>query len=162
MIRRSVLFAAILLGLAATSPAPAQQPDAPRDGLVTRASAHDMRGTLDRFTAAVRETNWVVFTEIDHAAAARAVGMALPGRTVVLFGNPRAGTPAMQANPTLALDLPMRALVWEDARGHVHLTRSSGADIAARVFARHGVTVPPQGQADTERLLEGLARKATE
>ncbi len=132
--RAASLAAGAALALAA---APATAQDA---GLVTRPSAHSVRATLDRFAAGVREANWVVFAEIDHAAAAQAAGMTLAPRTVVLFGNPRAGTPGMAANPTLAIDLPMRVLVWQDAEGRTQVTRSTGEDLAARVFARHGVT----------------------
>jgi uncharacterized protein (DUF302 family) len=148
---------AALLGLAFILPAAAQPA-----GLVTQPSAHSPRITLDRFAQAVREAGWVVFTEIDHAAAAAAVPMPLRPRTVIVFGNPRAGTPAMQGKPTLALDLPMRALVWEDDQGRVFLTRSSGEDIAARVFARHGIAQDAAAQAGTEAFLAGLARRATE
>jgi len=151
------LFAALCLTLALTGPAAAQ--DA---GLVTRASAHDPRTTLDRFAAAVREAGWVVFNEVDHAAAAQAIGMALRPRTVVLFGNPRTGTPAMAANPTLAIDLPMRVLVWQDNSGVTQVTRSTGQDLASRVFARHGVIVPLQAQLATDAFLDGLVRKAAE
>ncbi|WP_170984928.1 DUF302 domain-containing protein [Roseomonas sp. AR75] len=129
-------------------------------GLVTLPSAHAVRPTLDRFATAVRQEGWVVFGEVDHAAAARQAGLTLPARTVVLFGNPRAGTGAMAQQPTLALDLPMRVLVWEDAAGRVFVTRSTGADIARRVFARHGITVPPDQQAMTEALLDRLVRQA--
>lgn len=157
MRRRTIFLGAALTILAPSLPANAQQA-----GLVTRPSAHGTRATLDRFTAAVREAGWVVFTEVDHAAAARDVGMALRARTVVLFGNPRAGTPGMAANPTLAIDLPMRVLVWEDDQGRTFVTRSTGADIAERVFARHGVTIPPEGQRNTEAFTETLVRKAAE
>ena len=88
--------------------------------------------------------------------------MALPPRTDVLFGNPRAGTLAMAAYPTLAIDLPMRVLVWQDEQGRVFITRSTGADIAQRVYARHGIAIPASGQSETEAFLDGLARKATE
>lgn len=156
--RRAVLAAAAVLAIALPAlPALAQQ-----GGMVTRPSAHDVRTTLDRFAAAVREAGWVVFTEIDHAAAARAVGMTLRPRTVVFFGNPRAGTPGMAAQPTLALDLPMRVLVWQDNDGRTQVTRSTGEDIAERVFARHGVTIPPQGRANTDAFIEGLVRRAAE
>ncbi len=131
-------------------------------GTVSRLSTHDVRTTLDRFGAAVRDAGWVVFTEIDHAAAAQAVGMTLRPRTVVFFGSPRAGTPGMAANPTLALDLPMRVLVWQADDGRTMVTRSTGEDIAERVFARHGVTIPPQGRANTDAFIEGLVRKAAE
>lgn len=156
--RRALLLAAAVLALAqAPLPAFAQQ-----GGMVTRTSAHDPRTTLDRFAAAVREAGWTVFTEIDHAAAAQAVGLALRPRTVVLFGSPRAGTPGMVAQPTLALDLPMRVLVWQDDQGRTQITRSTGEDVAERVFARHGVIVPPPARANTDGFLEGLVRKAAE
>ena len=132
------------------------------DGLVTQPSKHDVRGTLDRFATAVREAGWVVFTEVDHAAAAGAVGMNLPDRTVLLFGNPRAGTGAIQVHPTLAIDLPMRVLVWQNDTGQVFITRSTGADIATRVFARHGVTIPLEGQDATDHFIAELVRKATD
>ncbi|MDB5379471.1 MAG: hypothetical protein JWR00_3917, partial [Rubritepida sp.] len=64
-------------------------------------------------------------------------------------------------HPTLALDLPMRALVWEDAEGRVFVTRSTGADIAERGFARHGMAMPEAGREATEALLAGLVRQAT-
>lgn len=155
--RRIFLIATALAALAPGFSARAQQA-----GLVTRPSAHTPRATLDRFAAAVREAGWIVFTEVDHAAAAREAGMALRARTVVLFGNPRAGTPGMAANPTLAIDLPMRVLVWEDDQGRTFITRSTGADIAERVFVRHGVTIPPEGQRNTDAFLETLVRKAAE
>ncbi len=148
----------LLLALLAAAPARAAEPD----GLVTRPSAHPVRETLDRFAAAVRAAGWTVFTEIDHAAAAREAGLPLRPRTVLFFGNPRGGTPAMQAHPTLALDLPMRILVWEDEAGRAFLTRSSGEDIARRVFARHGIAVPPEAQRATEETLAGFARQAAE
>ncbi len=149
MLRALVVALSLIPGLAAAQ------------GLVTEPSAHPLRETLDRFEAAVRAEGWVVFTEIDHAAAARAAGLALNPRTVVLFGNPRSGTGAMAEHPTLALDLPMRALVWEDAEGRVFVTRSTGADIAERVFARHGQEVPEAGRQATEALLADLVRQAT-
>ena len=155
--RRTFFIAASFAALAPRLLARAQQ-----DGLITRPSAHTPRETLDRFAAGVREAGWIVFTEVDHAAAARDAGMTLRARTVVLFGNPRAGTPGMAANPTLAIDLPMRVLVWEDDQGRAFITRSTGADIAERVFARHGVTIPPENQRSTETLLATLVGKAAE
>jgi uncharacterized protein (DUF302 family) len=153
--RRMLLLAALAVGAAPAAMAAA-------GGLVTVESAYSPRETLDRFAAAVRATNWTVFGEIDHAAAARDAEMQLPPRTVLLFGNPRAGTPGMAATPTLALDLPMRILVWGDETGRTFLTRSTGEDIATRIFARHGVAVPPAQQEAAEALLERLVRQATE
>lgn len=155
--RRALLAAACVGSLAGVRPALAQQ-----GGLVTTPSAHPARMTLDRFAAAVRAAGWVVFTEIDHAAAARDADLTLRPRTVIIFGNPRTGTAALAANPTLALDLPMRAVVWEDEQGSVFLTRSTGEDTAERVFGRHGVAIPPAGRQAMEAALAGIARQAVE
>jgi uncharacterized protein (DUF302 family) len=154
--RRAALAAAAVATLPVT-PALAQEAS-----LVTRPSPHSVRATIDRFAAAVREANWVVFAEIDHAAAAQAAGLALRPRMVVVFGNPRAGTPAMAANPTLALDLPLRILVWQDDAGTTQVTRSTGEDIATRIFARHGIQQPAEARRMTEAALDGFVRKATE
>ena len=132
------------------------------EGVVTTMGRLDVPATLARFEAAVRAAGWVVFTRIDHAAAAREAGLALRPRTVVLFGNPRAGTVGMAETPTLALDLPMRVLVWQDDAGRTQVTRSTGADVAQRVFARHGVAIAPEQQAATEASFARLVRQATE
>lgn len=158
--RRRPLILAAPLAVPLAAALPAARAAAQQGGMVTRPSAHPLRATLDRFAAAVREAGWVVFHEVDHAAAARDAGMTLRARTVVLFGNPRAGTPGMAAHPTLALDLPMRVLVWEDDGGRVQITRSTGEDIAERVFARHGIAIPPEGRRGTDAVLEELVRKA--
>lgn len=151
-----LLLAAILLPLAggAASAQPA--------GMVTLSSAHSAAETTKRLREAVAALGWVAFGEVDHAAAARAAGLELRTRTVVLFGNPKVGTPPMRSHPTLALDLPMRILVWEDDQGRVMLTRSTGDEVAERIFARHGITIDAQGRAGTEKVLDGLAKKATE
>jgi len=153
---RRALLAALLAAVAAPS---AWAQDA---GLVTRESPHPVRETVARFEAAVRAEGWVVFTEIDHAAAAQAAGLALRPRTVVFFGNPRAGTAAMAAHPTLAIDLPMRVLVWQDDAGRTRITRSTGADISTRVFARHGIPLPPPQEKGMDAFIEALIRKAVE
>lgn len=132
------------------------------DGLVTEPSRFSVRMTLDRFATAVRAAGWVVFTEIDHAEAARQVGLTLAPRVVLVFGNPRGGTAAMAAHPTLAIDLPMRVLVWADDAGKVFVTRSSGADIARRVYARHEMAIDDAGQQGIDRMIGGLVRLATE
>ena len=68
----------------------------------------------------------------------------------------------MAEHPTLALDLPMRVLVWEDATGRVWLTRSTGEDIAERIFARHDITIPNAGRAATEALMARFAQRAVQ
>lgn len=158
--RRHLLAAGLALGAGWTR-AEAATTEGADAGLLTRRSAHDVATTIARFRAATLAAGWVMFGEIDHAAAAAAAGLPLPARTVLLFGNPKTGTPVMRTHPTLALDLPMRALVWQDDAGGTYLTRSTGADLATRLFARHGVTVAPEGQAATEAFLAGLVSAAT-
>lgn len=156
MQRRALMLAGVPAATATT------QARAEAGGLVTVPSRYDVAQTIARFESAVRAEGWVVFGRIDHAEAARKLGMTLDPRTVILFGNPRSGTPAMQAHPTLALDLPMRVLVWQDGAGRVSLTRSSGADLAQRVFARHGVGLPKDVVAGMEAFQAKLARAATQ
>ena len=148
----------LMLGLP-TAPGAAAAEDA---GLVTLPSRHSAADTVKRFEDAVRAGGWTVFTTIDHAAAARNANLALPPRTVIFFGNPSTGTPPMRAKPTLALDLPMRVLVWENAAGKAHLTRSTGRDTAARIFARHGIDMPDEASQKLEAFLATAAKKATE
>lgn len=158
-LRRSMLGAGVLLGgLGLTRGAPAQVRE---QGVVTTRSANSVADTIARFKDAVTAEGWVVFTEIDHAAAAEAVGMKLLPRTVVLFGNPRTGTPAMAAHPVLALDLPMRVLIWQDASGVVWMTRSTGDDVATRVFGRHGVNVAEAGRRSMDALFNKFVTAAT-
>jgi uncharacterized protein (DUF302 family) len=92
------------------------------DGLVTLQSSHDFATTLERLTAALEAKGVRVFAQIDHAAGATSAGLELRPTTLVVFGNPVAGTPLMQAAQTVGIDLPLKALVWQDAQGAVHLT----------------------------------------
>lgn len=81
--------------------------------LVVVASPHPHDETVQRAVAEIEARGLVVVQRIDHAAAARGAGLELAPATVLVFGNPKAGTPLMQAAPTFALDLPLRLLVWE-------------------------------------------------
>jgi uncharacterized protein (DUF302 family) len=91
-------------------------------GLVTLASAHDTTETVNRLKTLLGQKKIQVFADIDHAAGAQKVGLALRPTRLVIFGNPQAGTPLMQSRQTIGLDLPLRVLVWEDAAGKVWLT----------------------------------------
>lgn len=85
--------------------------------LVEHVSPIGFAPTLDRLARAIAAAGLQVFTTIDHAAAARAVGLTMPPTAVLLYGNPRGGTPVMLATPSAALDLPLRVLVREDTAG---------------------------------------------
>ena len=158
----AVGFAAWTVGSAATqAPQQAVQPDASA-GLVTRRSSRTVADTIQRFEAVVRDKGWVVFTRIDHAAAAEQAGQQLRPRTVVVFGNPRIGTAPMQRAATLAIDVPLRALVWEDDAGAVWLTHTSGEHIARAVYPRHGLSMSPEVRGSIDRFLDEVVRQATE
>ncbi len=102
------------------------------DGLVTRRSRHSAETTLARLEAAVVERGLSVFARFDHAAAAHAVGLPMPDASVLVFGSPRGGTPLMIAAPLIALELPLRALVWSDADGGVFISYVDPAYLGRR------------------------------
>lgn len=89
--------------------------------LITTQSQHSAKDTADRFTAMIEEKGLRLFARIDHAANAAGVDLKLPATEVILFGNPNAGTKLMQCAPSVAIDLPQKALVWEDADNKVWL-----------------------------------------
>lgn len=102
---------------------------------------------MDRFAAAVSRNGTSVVARIDHAVAAEAVGLALRPTEVLVFGNPKAGTPLMQAVPTIAIDLPLKALVWQDGDGRTWLAWNDPLLIATR----HG------GGSERDPILETVA-----
>ena len=102
------------------------------DHLIVRQSAHDVAATLDRLETALTEAGITVFARIDHAAGAAAIDEALAPTELLIFGNPRLGTPLMQSEPAIGLDLPLKALAWQDADGQVWLAYTDPAALAAR------------------------------
>jgi len=105
------------------------------EGMTSRASRHGPKETMDRLAAAVTGRGMAILARIDHAAAAAKVGMALRPTEVLIFGNAKAGTPLMQAAETMGIDLPLRALVWQDEAGKAWLAYNDPTWLAAR----HGV-----------------------
>jgi uncharacterized protein (DUF302 family) len=124
------------------------------DGLVTLASAHSISDTISRFEAALETHGVTVFATIDHAAGAAEAGMPLRPTTLLIFGNARAGTPLMQADQRIGLDLPLKALVWQDSEGKVWITYNEPAWLAARHSLGSGV------EQTVEALGNGLAALA--
>jgi uncharacterized protein (DUF302 family) len=103
-------------------------------GLTICASTFGPSETVDRLAAAVAKHGMAVLARIDHAAAAAAVGLDLRPTSLLIFGNARAGTPVMQQAQTLGIDLPLRALVWEDENGLTWLAYND----PAWLWQRHG------------------------
>jgi uncharacterized protein (DUF302 family) len=121
---------AACLAFFALSPALAETPS-----LTTKKSAHDVATTVARLEAAIKKRGAAIAATVDHAAAAKANGLELKPATVVIFGNPKLGTPLMQASPTAGLDLPMRVLVWQDSSGAVMV----GYWPPAKLAEAHGI-----------------------
>jgi uncharacterized protein (DUF302 family) len=125
--------------------------------LVTLSSAHGAAETIERLKALLTQKGIEVFAHIDHAAAAQKVGLPLRPTQVLIFGNPKAGTLLMQARQTIGLDLPLRALVWEDEGGKVWLTYRRVEALARQ----HLVTGRDETVKALDNGLDALARAAT-
>jgi uncharacterized protein (DUF302 family) len=102
------------------------------DGLKTIPSSYSAKETMDRVAAAVEKRGMTISARVDHAAAAAAAGLKMQPTEVLIFGNPKAGTPLMQAAPTLGIDLPLKILVWDDAAGSTHLSYNDPQWLANR------------------------------
>ena len=133
------------------------------DGLITKPSRYSVKETVARFEGAVKDkeaAGATVFTEIDHAAAAKKFGLDMRPRTVIVFGNPKLGTPAMVKTPLLAIDLPPKALVWEDDQGKVWLSYNSADYLYKTIYPRHGAETPPT-TAPFAKFLDEISDYAT-
>lgn len=92
------------------------------EGIISVSSKYSVPETLDRLTAVLEANGIQVFARIDHSGEAEKVGMKMPPTQVLIFGSPKGGTPVMLAAPTAAIDLPLKALAWQDAEGKVWLS----------------------------------------
>jgi uncharacterized protein (DUF302 family) len=143
---------------------PVLGPYAADSGLISKHSDHSVQETVERFEKAVKargSVGWMVFTEIDHAAAASQNGLTLKPRTVIIFGNPKLGTKPMEGAPTLAIDVPLRALVWQDDEDKVWLTYNSGSYLMRYVYPRHGLAMPTESAQSIDQVLASFVEKAT-
>lgn len=105
------------------------------DGLITVKSPHSAKDTMDRLATIVKQHGLKVFARVDHAAGAASVGKTLRPTEVLIFGNPQGGTPFMECAQTVGIDLPLKALVWEDDSSQVWI----GYNDPAWLAKRHGV-----------------------
>src|SRR5271156_5228178 len=102
------------------------------DGIISKASKLSVPDTLDRLEAILRAKGITVFARIDHSGEAEKVGLKMPPTQVLIFGNPKGGTPLMLAAPASAIDLPLKALAWQDADGGVWLSYNDPAYLKRR------------------------------
>jgi uncharacterized protein (DUF302 family) len=109
------------------------------DGVIDLPSKYSVVGTIDRLEALLKSKGIKIFARIDQAADAKAVGLSLRPTVLLIFGDPRMGTPLMEKYPSLALDLPLKALAWESAEGKVYLSYNS----PEYLMQRHHLASPP-------------------
>ena len=128
------------------------------EGLTTIPSSFGPQDTMNRLEAAVKTKGMMLFARIDHAAAASAVGLSLRPTEVLIFGNAKAGTPLMQSVQTIGIDLPLKALVWQDAADNTWLSYNDPAWLAQR-HGLGGETEPAVGLMTA--ALAAVARAAT-
>ena len=126
------------------------------EGLATIASNFGPKETMDRLETEIRTKGLEVFARIDHAAGAAEVGLNLRPTELIIFGNARGGTPLMQSAQTIGIDLPLKALVWEDAAGKTWISYNEPGWIAQR----HGITDAQPVVNKMADLLSAISRKA--
>jgi uncharacterized protein (DUF302 family) len=128
------------------------------NGLISLPSRHSARETMERLLAALATHDMTVFARVDHAANAIAAAMPLRFTEVVLFGNPKGGTALMQDQQTAGIDLPLKALVWEDAEGKAWLSYNDPTWLAQR----HGLGGKSAGAvAAMAAALAAMAKRVT-
>ena len=126
------------------------------DGLVAVKSNHSAADTMARLEAQVKQRGLNVFARVDHAGGAAKIGKTLRPTELLIFGNPQGGTPLMECAQSAAIDLPLKALVWEDAQAQVWL----GYNDPAWLAQRHGVASCPV-VGNLQKALAGIAEAVT-
>ena len=125
------------------------------NGVVSRRSAHTVDETVARLKRMLEAKGVMLFALVDHSGEAAKAGLTMPNTKLLIFGNPAAGTPVMLAAPSIAIDLPLKILVWEDAEGAAWLSWNSPEYLRQR----HGV---PEEMVKVLAAPEALAAKAGE
>ena len=150
---RAILAAGAITGALLAAPAAHAGPD----GMIMMKSEHDVATTLDHLESALESKGLTVFERVNHSANAAGVDLDLRPTQVLIFGNPKLGTPLMQANRTVAIDLPQKALAYEDGEGQVWLAYNDPRYLADRhdISRDHPVVEKIAG------ALKTFARKAT-
>jgi uncharacterized protein (DUF302 family) len=128
-------------------------------GMVAVKSVHSAKVTMDKFEEAVKAASMNVFARVDHAAGAQRIGKTLRPTEVLIYGSPPGGTPMMECAQTAGIDLPQKALVWQDAKGDVYLGWN---DSAYLVNVRHNTPGCETVTANVGKALAGFAKRATE
>lgn len=147
---RIAILAIVMLG---AGPASGQSTES---GLIVKQSPHSVDATVERLTDILESKGITVFAVIDHAAGAEGVGGSLAATKLVIFGNPKLGTPLMQSNRMIGIDLPLKALIWEGADNATYLAYNEPTYLAAR----HGIANRVQVFETMRNALNGLTDAA--
>lgn len=143
----AVVIAAVLLPLVAHA----------QEGLVIKPSEYSVSETINRLEAHAVEKGLTVFARVDHGKAAKEAGLSLRDSQVLIFGSPKLGTPLMEDTSTIALDLPLKVLAWQDKFGKVQVTYLSPTALAER----HGMTTENTSIQKMAGALDTLTTQAT-
>ncbi len=127
-------------------------------GLTNVKSSHDVKTTADRLEAVLKEKGMTVFLRVNHSEGARNVGKQLRLTELVIFGNPKVGAPLMQCGQTIGIDLPQKALIWQDENGQVWLTYNDPRYLAKR----HGIDGCQPVLDKVQNALKNFAKAATQ
>ena len=127
----------------------------PNKGIIDKASTHSVDETVEKLRGMLQAKGVALFALVDHSGEAAKVGMKMPPTKLLIFGNPKAGTPLMLAAPSSAIDLPLKILVWEDAQGKVWVSYNSPQYLQQR----HGI---PEELLPNIAVVETIAAKAAE
>ena len=127
------------------------------EGIISIKSSHDVKTTGDRLENKLREKGMTVFIRINHAEGAQEVGKKLRPTELIIFGNPKVGTPLMHCGQSVAIDLPQKALIWQDEAGQVWLSYNDPKCLASR----HSIKGCSEVIKKIEKALGNFARMAT-
>ncbi|MEE8424057.1 MAG: DUF302 domain-containing protein [Thermodesulfobacteriota bacterium] len=127
------------------------------NGLIAIKSSHSVKKTVDRLESVLKEKGMTVFTRVNHTDGAEKVGLELRPTELLIFGNPKVGTPLMQCSQSAAIDLPQKALVYEDQEGQVWLTYNDPHYLANR----HKITGCDEVIKKIENALKNFSNAAT-
>ena len=130
-------------------------PAAATEGIIDKPSNHSVEETVERLKNILQAKGVTLFALIDHSGEAEKIGMKMPPTKLLVFGSPKAGTPLMLAAPSIALDLPLKILVWEDLQAKVWISYNSPVYLQQR----HSL---PQDLLQNVAVVETLATKAGE
>lgn len=134
----------------------ASPPDRADSGLVSMTSSHDVARTIERLEGALKAKEIPVIAKVDHSAGAARVGEKLRPTVLLVFGTPKLGTPLLKCAQTAGIDLPLKALAWEDEEGQTRLTYNDPRYVASR----HGAAECGDILRRMAGALEGLAKEA--